>query len=116
MTDTPGTEDPAHVFPPFVDMAMWNRLPLSVDVDHPTSDDPPLLKRPDWNVPTMVEPNEKVSGSTWVRWKLVVFVKGSLLTLITLTFASAGWVKASTRATTAPAAIAGPTGRAVRFP
>ena len=32
--------------------------PLSVDVAQPRSFDPPLLNRPVWNVPTMVEPNE----------------------------------------------------------
>src|SRR5207302_479459 len=32
--------------------------PLSVEVAHPRFDEPPLLNRPDWNVATMVEPNE----------------------------------------------------------
>jgi hypothetical protein len=29
-------------------------------------DEPPSVNRPVWNVATIVEPNENVSGSTWV--------------------------------------------------
>src|SRR5258706_16160588 len=53
--------------------------PLLVDVAKPMSDDPPLKNRPTWKVDTTVEPNEKVSGSTSVRWLLVGFVNGSEL-------------------------------------
>src|SRR5712692_4415866 len=67
------------------------------------SDAPPLWNRPTWKVDTMVDPNEKVSGSTWVRWKLVEFVNGSELICV-----SAAWAATTVhdKATTRPAANA----------
>ena len=53
--------------------------PLLVEVEKPMSEEPPLWNRPTWKVDTIVDPNEKVSGSTCVRWKLVEFVNGSEL-------------------------------------
>src|SRR5262245_12523246 len=43
---------------------------------------PPSENRPLWKTATSVEPNEKLSGSTWVRWKLFVFVYGSVLSWV----------------------------------
>ena len=48
--------------------------PSSWEVAQHRFDAPPLLNRPVWNVETIVDPNENVSGSTCVRWKLEVFV------------------------------------------
>jgi len=42
-------------------------------------DEPPLKKRPTWKADTTVEPYEKLSGSTSVRWLLAGSVYGSLL-------------------------------------
>ena len=67
--------------------------PLLVDVAHPMSLAPPSGKRPVWNTPTTVEPNENVSGSSSVWWKLLVFVYGSVLTWVTGT-ANAGSARA----------------------
>src|SRR6266496_4421227 len=54
-------------------------LPPLVDVAKPMLEAPPLKKRPTWKVETMVEPEDKVSGSTSVLCWLVLFVYGSLL-------------------------------------
>ncbi len=40
--------------------------PPSVDLEKPMLVAPPFRNRPTWNVATIVEPNEKVSGSTSV--------------------------------------------------
>jgi hypothetical protein len=50
-----------------------------VEVANPILEAPPLKKRPDWKVATMVLPKAKVSGSTYVLWLLSGLVKGSLL-------------------------------------
>src|SRR5437867_3985956 len=74
--------------------------PLSVLVSHPMLFAPPLVNRPVWWVATIVEPNEKVSGSSSTWWKLVVFVYGSLLTVVTGTpLANAVVAMARTRPT-----------------
>ena len=62
--------------------------PLLVDVAKPMSQLPPSKTRPTWKVATMVEPFEKVSGSTSVWWFVVfdaaqvTWVKGSVLIVI----------------------------------
>src|SRR3954452_12054358 len=59
--------------------------PLFVDVANPIVQAPPSKIRPTWNAATIVEPFEKGSGSTSVRWFVAVdpwqvdWVKGSLL-------------------------------------
>src|SRR5215469_13080982 len=53
--------------------------PLSVEVAKPMSELPPSKKRPDWKTETMVEPKEKVSGSTCVLCWLEELVNGSEL-------------------------------------
>src|SRR2546426_742414 len=42
--------------------------PLSVVVSHPMLSDPPSVNRPVWWTATVVEPKEKVSGSSSVWW------------------------------------------------
>jgi hypothetical protein len=59
--------------------------PLFVDVAKPIVQAPPSKMRPTWNAATIVEPFEKLSGSTSVRWlvavepRQVAWVNGSLL-------------------------------------
>src|SRR6266852_6893575 len=77
--------------------------PLLVDVANPMSDDPPLKNRPTWKVDTTVEPNEKVSGSTSVRWLLVGLVSGSELICVNAACVARA---VHDRATTNPAAKA----------
>ena len=48
-------------------------------------DAPPSENRPTWKAATSVEPNAKLSGSTSVRWKLVVLVYGSVLSRVSPT-------------------------------
>src|SRR5713101_6536712 len=79
------------------------RAPLLVEVAKPMSDEPPLKNRPTWKVDTMVEPNEKVSGSTSVRWLLVGFVNGSELICVRAPWAARTF---NDKATTKPAANA----------
>src|SRR4051794_29955685 len=88
----PGRKVEDHVAPP------------SVERETPMSVAPPLKKRPTWNADTIVEPFEKVSGSTSVACWLVVFWNGSALIFVTGTFAPAAAGSAS-----ASAAIIGPT-------
>lgn len=52
------------------------------------SDEPPLKNRPTWKATTMVDPKEKVSGSTSVRCMLVEFVNGSELIRVSAVFAA----------------------------
>ncbi len=80
-----------------------NFAPLLVEVEKPMSDAPPLWNRPTWKVETMVDPNEKVSGSTCVRWKLVEFVNGSELICVNPVWAAS---TVPDNATTSPAAKA----------
>src|SRR5258706_15210457 len=46
--------------------------PLLVEVAKPMSHAPPSKTRPTWKVATIVEPLEKVSGSTSVWWYVVL--------------------------------------------
>src|SRR5918912_2761172 len=55
-----------------------HEAPLFVGVAKPLSEAPPSKKRPCWATATIVEPAEKVSGSTTVWCWLLEFVKGSL--------------------------------------
>src|SRR5712692_1773690 len=70
--------------------------PLLVDVAHPIFELPPCEsgKRPTWKAETMVEPKEKVSGSTSVWCWLVLLVYGSLLIWTVGTLAKARLVEA----------------------
>jgi hypothetical protein len=58
--------------------------PLFVDVEKPMAQAPPSKIRPTWYAATMVEPEEKVSGSTFARWLVaeealqVAWVNGSV--------------------------------------
>src|SRR5436190_11017938 len=58
--------------------------PLFVDVENPMAQAPPSKIRPTWYAATMVEPEEKVSGSTFARWLVaeealhVAWVNGSV--------------------------------------
>lgn len=54
-------------------------FPPLVEVANPMSEEPPLKKRPTFQVETKVEPEAKVSGSTSVACWLVLLVNGSLL-------------------------------------
>src|SRR3989442_10600779 len=75
-------------------------LPPSVDVAKPMLEPPPSKKRPTWKAETMVEPEDKVSGSTSVACWLVVLVYGSVLSRRRVTLAKAEMVdeSANTRA------------------
>src|SRR5260221_14394287 len=75
-------------------------LPLLGDVAKPMLEPPPSKKRPTWKAETMVEPEDKVSGSTSVACWLVVLVYGSVLSWSRLTLAKAEMVdeSANTRA------------------
>src|SRR5690349_5915418 len=70
-------------------------LPPLVEVAKPMLEDPPSKKRPTWKAETMVEPKEKVSGSTSVACWLVLLVYGSLLSLRRLNLAKASTVDES---------------------
>ena len=63
--------------------------PLSVEVEKTMSDPPPSVNRPVCEAITMVDPNEYVSGSTWVACWLVVLVNVSLLIWMSATLAYA---------------------------
>src|SRR5438876_1616765 len=69
--------------------------PLFVETETPMSDDPPSVKRPHWDVATIVLPNEYVSGSTIVACWLVELVNGSVAMIVTATFAEATSVRVS---------------------
>src|SRR5262245_8658650 len=62
-----------------------HELPLLVEVAKPIAQAPPSKMRPTWKVATIVEPFEKLSGSTSVWWLVVLeaahvaWVKGSVL-------------------------------------
>jgi hypothetical protein len=70
---------------------------------------PPSKKRPTWKADTIVEPFEKVSGSTSVACWLVVFTNGSWLIGVTgtLALATAGSASSSA-ATSSPASLGAP--------
>src|SRR5215475_10584399 len=86
-------------------------LPLSVDVAKPIVQAPPSKMRPTWNTATIVEPLEKVSGSTSVWWLVVAdaahvaCVNGSVLST-SGTAADAAGAEARIPPTTAVAATA----------
>src|SRR5262245_10900792 len=67
-------------------------------------DEPPVPKRPACVVTTIVEPNAKLSGSTSVACWLVKFLYGSVLIVVSATFAAA--VRDATSATRPAAASA----------
>src|SRR3954453_24176143 len=83
----PGREPEVQVRPPSPERAQ------------PTSEEPPLKKRPTWKAETTVEPYANVSGSTSVRCWLVVLVNGSLLMRLSATLAEAD------RTATSPASV-----------
>src|SRR5258706_15941033 len=70
--------------------------PLLVEVAKPMSHAPPSKTRPTWKVATIVEPLEKVSGSTSVWWYVVLeavqvaAVKGALLIWVRVALGKAG--------------------------
>src|SRR5258708_37130308 len=70
--------------------------PLLVEVAKPMSQEPPSKTRPTWKVATIVEPLEKVSGSTSVWWYVVLeavqvaAVKGAAMIWGRRTLAKAG--------------------------
>src|SRR5882672_580200 len=86
--------------------------PLLVEVAKPMSQEPPSKTRPTWKVATIVEPLEKVSGSTSVWWYVVLeavqvaAVKGSLLIWVRLTLAKARVGKARVNARARTRAVA----------
>ena len=51
-----------------------HELPLLVDVAKPMLLAPPLKKRPTWKAATIVDPDDRVSGSSSVACWLVEFV------------------------------------------
>ncbi len=63
--------------------------PESVLVAQPMSEAPPSVNRPVCWASTMVEPKEKVSGSTSVACWLEELVNGSVLSSVSVTFACA---------------------------
>ena len=78
--------------------------PLFDETATPMSDDPPSVKRPSWAVATIVLPNEYVSGSTFVACWLVEFVNGSVMMMVTATFAEATSESVSAAAAASPSA------------
>src|SRR3989442_15654856 len=78
-----------------------NFLPPLVEVAKPMSEAPPLKKRPTWKAETMVEPEDRVSGSTSVLCWLVLLINGSVLSRVRATLAKArkGADSANTSAT-----------------
>src|SRR5437870_4891087 len=76
-------------------------------------DEPPSVKRPTWKADTTVDPYEKVSGSTSVRCRLVLFVYGSVLTWVRATLATAAAAPTSVATATTRQAAAERSGKRV---
>src|SRR5262245_40260423 len=89
--------------------------PLSVEVAKPIAQAPPSKIRPTWKVATIVEPFEKVSGSTSVWWLVVLdaaqvaWVNESVLIVVGAAAATAG---ARARISVRTAMLASPARRA----
>src|SRR2546428_197266 len=99
-----GAYVPAGVVTPVIPgrLPLVHVVPLFVDVAKPMSDEPPLKKRPNCAVATIVLPDEYVSGSTIVLCSLVALVKGSVAICVSATLAEATIVRTSAAVATKP--------------